>query len=170
IKLRFKDKLSSYGLGLGDIKLGAVFFGLVVLITLPLFFFGARSPAMWAEYPLIYQGMDTAQIKEVFTWPSFLTYELIYGSFFFVIEFTFRAYMLFGLEQQFGRYTVLIQMLSYTAWHLPKPTAELLGTPVFGFTVAAVTLRLRSVWYVFLAHWLLNIIIDILILWNRGVI
>jgi hypothetical protein len=170
IKFRFRERLSDYGLGLGDVKLGAAFCGLVLLLSLPLFYFSSRSPQIWAEYPLIYQGMDAAEIKQVFNWSSFLLFEMMYVSFFFVIEFTFRGYMLFGLEQQFGRYTVLIQMLSYTAWHLPKPTGELLGTPVFGFAVAAVTLRLRSVWYVFFAHWLLNIFLDLMILWNRGVI
>jgi hypothetical protein len=61
-------------------------------------------------------------------------------------------------------------MLSYTAWHLPKPTAERVGTPIWGFATAAVTLRVGSVWYVFAGHWLLNIFLDILILVNRGVI
>jgi uncharacterized protein len=170
IKLKFKESLKSYGLGLGDVKLGLSFLGLLIVASLPLFFFGARSPEMWAEYPLIYRGMDVAQIQQVFTWQSFLAYELIYASFFFVIEFTFRSYMLFGLREKFGMYAILIQMLSYTAWHLPKPVPELLGTPVWGFTVAAVTLRVQSVWYVFIAHWLLNIFLDTMILINRGVI
>src|SRR5262249_49379618 len=98
------------------------------------------------------------------------SYELIYASFFFIIEFVFRGYMLFGLRERFGLYAILIQMLSYTAWHLPKPVTELIGTPVWGFAVAVVTLRVRSLWYVFLAHWLLNIFLDTMILVNRGII
>ena len=78
--------------------------------------------------------------------------------------------MLFGLREKFGFYAILIQMLSYTAWHLPKPFPELIGTPLRGFAVAAVTLRVGSVWYVFLAHWLLNIFLDTMILVQRGVI
>ncbi|HEX7452911.1 MAG TPA: CPBP family glutamic-type intramembrane protease, partial [Polyangiaceae bacterium] len=58
----------------------------------------------------------------------------------------------------------------YTAWHLTKPTTELIGTPIWGFVVAAVTLRLNSLWYVFLAHWLLNMFMDTLILVHLGVI
>jgi len=170
IKLRFKDRLVDYGLGLGDVKLGMVFMGVLIVVCLPFFFFGARNHAMWVEYPLIYRGMDVEQIKQQFTWQSFLCYELIYASFFFVIEFIFRGYMLFGLQERFGLYSVLIQMLSYTAWHLPKPVPELITTPVWGFVVAAVTLRARSLWYVFVAHWLLNIFLDAMILVNCGVI
>ena len=170
IKFRFKESLKSYGLGLGDVRLGLTFVAVLIIISLPLFYFGSRNPQMWVEYPLIYRGMDVAQIRQQFQWHSFLLYELIYASFFFVIEFTFRGYMLFGLRERFGLYVILIQMLSYTAWHLPKPVPELLGTPVWGFAVAAVTLRARSLWYVFIAHWLLNIFLDVMILVNRGVI
>jgi hypothetical protein len=170
IKLRFKESLADYGLGLGDAKLGLTFLGLLLLINAPLFYFATLGQEMQAEYPLIYQGMDTAQIKQQFQWQTFIVYELVYSSFFFAIEFVFRSYMLFGLREKFGLYSILIQMLSYTAWHLSKPLPELIGTPAWGFATAAVTLRVRSVWYVFLAHWLLNIFLDTMILVNRGVI
>ncbi|HLG14600.1 MAG TPA: CPBP family intramembrane glutamic endopeptidase [Blastocatellia bacterium] len=169
IRFRFKESLSKYGLGLGDVRLGLLFMAVLIVVSLPLFFFGARSPQMQAEYPLIYRGLDVAQIRQQFQWQSFLLYELIYASFFLVIEFTFRGYMLFGLREKFGLYSILIQMLSYTAWHLAKPVPELIGTPVWGFAVAAVTLRVRSIWYVFVAHWLLNVFLDVMILINIGV-
>jgi len=109
-------------------------------------------------------------MKREFSWQVFIAYELVYASFFFVVEFIFRGYMLFGLREKFGEYAVLIQMLSYTAWHLPKPVTELIGTPLWGFAVAAVTLRLNSLWYVFMAHWLLNVFMDTLILFRQGVL
>ena len=170
IRFRFKESVKSYGLGLGNVRLGLTFLAVLILIGLPLFYFGARNAQMWVEYPLIYRGMDVAQIKQQFQWHSFLLYELIYASFFFATEFIFRGYMLFGLRERFGLYAILIQMLSYTAWHFPKPVPELIGTPVWGFGVAAVTLRVKSLWYVFIAHWLLNIFFDVMILVNRGVI
>jgi membrane protease YdiL (CAAX protease family) len=170
IKLRFHERLSDYGLGAGNVKLGLTFFAVVVAISLPLFYLGAKNPTMQANYPMIYVGMTVEQIKQVFNWRDFLTYEIIYASFFFVIEFVFRGYMLFGLREKFGAYAILIQMLSYTAWHLCKPIPELVTTPVWGFAVAAVALRVRSVWYVFAAHWLLNIFLDVMILKQLHVI
>jgi len=35
----------------------------------------------------------------------------------------------------FGRYALMIQMLSYTAWHLGKPLPELWGTVVWGLVL-----------------------------------
>jgi membrane protease YdiL (CAAX protease family) len=74
------------------------------------------------------------------------------------------------MQDRFGRYAVLFQMLSYTAWHLVKPLPELSGTLLWGFATAAVTLRARSVWYVFIAHWLLNIFMDTMVLFRQGVL
>jgi len=170
IKFRFRESLSNYGLGLGNIRLGLVSMAIIIVVCLVPFYFGAKDESMMAEYPMLYQGLSTEQIKANFTWGSFLAYQLIYASFFFVIEFTFRGYLLFGLREKFGLYAVLTQMLSYTAWHLPKPVPELLGTPVWGFAVAAVSLRCGSMWYAFLAHWLLNVYLDIMILVNKGII
>jgi membrane protease YdiL (CAAX protease family) len=147
-----------------------VFTLLLIVVSIGPFIFASRDPAMCEEYPLLYRGLSLAQKHAQFSWGSFLSFELAYASFFFIIEFTFRGYLLFGLRAQFGEYAVLIQMLSYTAWHLSKPTTELIGTPLWGFIVAAVTLRLNSLWYVFIAHWLLNILLDTLILAHIGVI
>ena len=125
---------------------------------------------MWHEYPMLYAGLSDEQLRTAFDWTTYIEYELLYALFFFVIEFTFRGYLLFGLKDQFGgAYAILIQMLPYVAWHLAKPLAEVWPTPVWGFVVAAVTLRVGSVWYIFFAHWLLNIFMDSMILMNRGI-
>src|SRR5436190_16457724 len=151
IKFRFKERLTDYGLDLGNVRLGLAFFLLLIVIDLPLFYFGTRAHDMWAEYPLLYRGLSDQQIVQSFRWSSFIGFELLYASFFFVIEFTFRGYMLFGLKDRFGLYAVLFQMLSYTAGHLPKPQTEFIATPLWGFAVAAVSLRVGSIWYVFAA-------------------
>ena len=170
IRLRFHQRLSDYGLGLGNVRLGVVFTLLLIVVSIVPFLFASHDAAMSQEYPLLYRGLSLEQRRAAFSWAGFLGFELVYASFFFVIEFIFRGYLLFGLRPQFGEYAVILQMLSYTAWHLTKPTTELLGTPIWGFVVAAVTLRVNSMWYVFVAHWLLNVLLDTLILLHQGVI
>jgi len=170
IRFRFKERLSDYGLGRGDMRLGLVFTATLIVTCVVPFTFASNDKSMWQEYPLLYQGLSVEQMRAQFQWSSFVAYELVYASFFFIIEFIFRGYLLFGLRERFGQYAVLVQMLSYTAWHLPKPITELVGTPIWGFAVAAVTLRLGSLWYVFLAHWLLNVFMDTLILAHQGVL
>ena len=65
----------------------------------------------------------------------------------------------------FGIYAILIQMLSYTMWHISKPTPELMGTIVWGVALGAVALKIRSIWPIIAVHWILNVFVD-LVLWN----
>jgi membrane protease YdiL (CAAX protease family) len=169
IRLRFKERLRDYGLGAGDVRLGLTFALVLASVCLVPFLLASGNPAMRAEYPLLYRGLDPAQIRDAFSWPRFVVYELLYATFFFCIEFTFRGYLLFGLRERFGSYAILVQMLPYTAWHLPKPVVELAGTPLWGFAVAAITLRVGSIWYVFAVHWLLNVVMDTAIVLRLGV-
>ena len=101
--------------------------------------------------------------------------------FFISIEFIFRGYLLFGLASTrdidvpgmragvagplfFGKYAILVQMLSYTAWHLGKPLPELWGTLAWGLAAGATAYAVRSIWPVVLSHWLLNVFLDAVIL------
>jgi uncharacterized protein len=170
IRFGFKQPLSKFGLGRGNSELGLKVMLLAFAIGIPLYFAASRLPVMWDEYPLLYRGLTTNEIVQRFTWSQFVVYELLYFAFFLVIEFSFRGYMLFGLESRFGAHTILIQMLPYTIWHLSKPVPELLGTPLWGLVTGALGLRVRSVWYIVTAHWVLNVFLDTMILIHRGVI
>jgi len=170
IHFHFKQSLKDYGLGLGDRRVGAWFTLAFVALTIVPFYLTAKNPVMWSQYPLVYQGLSTAQIKAHFSWSAFLRYELVYALFFFVIEFTFRGYLLFGLKPELGLLSVLVQTLPYITWHLAKPPAEVLPTPIWGFVVGAATFRIGSIWYIFAAHWLLNVFMDTMILHLRGVL
>jgi membrane protease YdiL (CAAX protease family) len=169
IKFVFHEPLSEFGLGIGDIKLGSALTLALIVVSVPLFWFGSTSDSMKLEYPMLYRGLPGPLRVQQFTWGAFILYEATYAVFFLTIEFIFRGYLLFGLSRRFGRYAVLFQMLSYTAWHLAKPLPELSGTLLWGFATAAVALRARSLWYVFIAHYLLNIVLDCMILHSQGV-
>lgn len=178
----FKQKLTDYGLGLppkGRRRLAVITFLMLIGVTLPFFALGSRDPNMQAVYPF-YRPFDN--------FGQFLLYELTYLPFFIAIEFIFRGYLLFGLSgvtdeeiaaqralraqndtgvpgiYYFAHYALLIQMLSYTAWHLGKPLAELWGTVVWGLAAGATAYAIRSIWPIILAHWLLNVVLDLMIL------
>jgi len=179
IKFVFKQPLSKYGLGLppkGRRKLAVVTFVFLVVVSLPAFFIGAGNHEMQLTYPLFRPFMNVGE---------FIVYEVSYLLFFIVIEFTFRGYLLFGLagirdpnvkpdrrDAQFylDRYGLLIQMLSYTAWHLGKPLPELWGTVIWGLAAGATAYTIRSVWPIILAHWLLNVFMDATIVISLGLI
>lgn len=177
IKFVYRQPLASYGLGLpprSRWKLAVQSFLFVTAGSLPFFWFGSRLSEMRALYPL-YRPFDSTL--------SFILYELSYLLFFIAIEFIFRGYLLFGLagtqddentghngeaasapqKLYFGKYALLIQMLSYTAWHLGKPAQELWGTLIWGLTAGATAYTVRSIWPIVISHWLLNVFIDALV-------
>ena len=175
IKYGFKQPLRNYGLGLPPKSRRALAvwtFLTLTLLSLPAFWLATNDPSMRAIYPL-YRG-EFANIA------SLALYEITYLPFFIAIEFIFRGYLLFGLAGvqddeikllrggfpgvfYFHRYALLIQMLSYTAWHLGKPLSELWGTLIWGLAAGATAYAVRSIWPIVLSHWLLNIVLDALI-------
>jgi hypothetical protein len=175
IKLVYKQPLSRYGLGLppkGRRALAAKGFLTLTLLSLPAFWFASTDESMRQLYPFFRPFPSVG---------SFIAYSLVYLLFFLAIEFIFRGYLLFGLEHvldeetgqseggvagefYFGKYALLIQMLSYTAWHLGKPLPELWGTLVWGLAAGALAYTVRSIWPVVLAHWLLNVFFDAIVL------
>jgi Type II CAAX prenyl endopeptidase Rce1-like len=178
IKLVFKHDLRDYGLGLpGRENRKLTVFATLFLfaVSLPAFLLSTGDSGMEATYPLYRGEFDNG-------W-EFAIYELGYLVFFVVIEFIFRGYLLLGLFNVkdrvayselvtgergpllFGYYAIFISMLSYTAWHLGKPTPELWGTLIWGAVAGAVVLLIRSIWPLVAVHWLLNVILD-LILWK----
>lgn len=186
VKFVFKQSLKDYGLGLpprGKRRLAMMTFIMLVVVALPAFALGTVDPGMRATYPFY----------RPFTSPGqFVLYELTYLPFFIAIEFIFRGYLLFGLAgvrddeaettppehiasdtgvpgvYYFAHYALLIQMLSYTAWHLGKPLPELWGTVIWGLAAGATAYAIRSLWPIILAHWLLNVFLDIFILQSMG--
>jgi hypothetical protein len=181
IKFGFKQSLSDYGLGLppkGRRKLAAaVFFTLTIVCLIP-FYIGASDKSMQEVYPFYKNFTSISQ---------FIIYEITYIPFFIAIEFIFRGYILFGLagvkdfevekaggglpgQFYFYRYAILIQMLSYTAWHLGKPLPELWGTPVWGLAAGVCTYSVRSIWPATFSHWILNVFLDAIILSQMKII
>ena len=175
IKFGFKQSFSEFGLGLppkGRRALAFWSFLILMLISLPAFYLGAQDAGMQQVYPFFKSFANLEQ---------FIIYELTYLPFFIAIEFIFRGYLLFGLwgtrdnevskagsgvpgDLFFGKYAILISMLSYTAWHLGKPIPELYGTLIWGLAAGSLAYACRSIWPVVLSHWLLNVFLDAVII------
>lgn len=176
----FKQPLSMYGLGLppkGKRMTGLVFFlSLVIVFAYP-FYIASKNHgdnSMQSVYPFYKTFKDPGQ---------FILYELSYFPFFLAIEFIFRGYLLFGLADNgfsstdkngitttfsVGIYAVVISMLAYNVWHIGKPLTEMWSTPVWGLICGIGAYKLRSIWPVLMAHWLLNVFLDAMILSHIG--
>jgi membrane protease YdiL (CAAX protease family) len=182
IKLRFKEKIRDYGLGLppkDQRKKAWVAFWSTLILTSIFVVFTSFNEATQMEYPLFVQRNELGDVVYTISlWWEFIIYEIIYFLFFVTIEFAFRGYQLFGLHSikidkslkksqpsnlRFGLYAILIQMLAYTTWHYGKPVPEMVGTVIWGICIAAIVLRIRSLWPIIISHWLYNVLMDVLI-------
>jgi len=174
VTVGFKERLRDYGLG--GPKPGQWPFTLASSLLLaafayPLMYRAAKFPSMAALYPLF---------RDFRSLSDFVYFELGYFAFFLAIEFMFRGYLLLGLygaHQSGGvraareaqdpplltHYSIVVSMLSYTAWHLGKPLPELWSTAVWGVVTGAIVLRSGTIWPVLLIHWSMNVLLDYVI-------
>jgi membrane protease YdiL (CAAX protease family) len=70
--------------------------------------------------------------------------------------------MLFGLEEKFGYYAVLIQMIPFLILHNGKPAPETFGAILGGIALGILALRTRSIYYCVITHMSVMFSIDLI--------
>jgi membrane protease YdiL (CAAX protease family) len=144
IKFGFREKLSNYGLKIGDYKVG-IFISILFIFLMIIIIWFASSSTLFAEnYPLLNSAKNS--------WNTFLVYELTLLIYMVAWEFFWRGFMLFGLENKFGYYSVLIQMVPFVILHNGKPFLETFGAIFGGIALGVLALRTRSVYYCIITH------------------
>jgi len=159
IKFVLKGKISDYGLKKGDFKFGMTsFIILLPIIALALLLPSSKMPQFKAEYPLY------ALAGKTFSWV--LLYEIMYGLYYIGFEFFFRGFMLFGLKDRLGEWNaILIQTIPSVLIHIGKPEGEIFASIFSGILFGAMVLKSKSIYYIFLLHWLIGVSLDLLILY-----
>jgi len=153
IKLIFKEKLSDYGFTFGDKKFGLITAGLFFAVMFVIVWIVSSSQAFAITYP---QG--GAVLKD--NLGLFLLYELCILVYMLGWEFLWRGYMLFGLKEKLGYYTIFIQMIPFFILHKGKPEIELFASIFAGIILGIQALRSRSFIYSWILHWLVMLSID----------
>jgi membrane protease YdiL (CAAX protease family) len=144
IKFILKENLKDYGLISGDFKVGLAFSSIFFFIMLPVIWFFSASPEFSEKYPHL--------LSTRISWGIFFIYES--GMLLYMIswEFIWRGFMLFGLKDKFGYYSVLIQMIPFVILHNGKPVPETFGAIAGGIALGVLALRTNSVFYCILTH------------------
>jgi len=144
IRFVIKEKVSGYGMKVGDWQTGLKLSVIFLLIMLPLVWFFSSSPDFVSNYP---------QLLSVRTaWNLFFIYEAGMLIYMFAWEFIWRGFTLFGLEEKFGYYAVLIQMIPFVILHNGKPMAETFGAILGGIALGVLAFRTRSFLYGVIVH------------------
>lgn len=109
---------------------------------------------------LFFLGIATAYysstIEETLEYYSLFDFNINFVSSWIVslvgVEFFFRGFMLFGLENRFGKYSTIIQAIPYMLIHLGKPWTEFYFSFFVGIIFALINLRGRSFMPSFIVH------------------
>ncbi|GMU96706.1 CPBP family intramembrane glutamic endopeptidase [Ignavibacterium album] len=144
IKLFFKERIADYGFNPGNWKLGISFSIVFLLIMIPVIWFISASDVFIQKYPHLSSARES--------WKIFFVYEL--GMLIYMIgwEYFWRGFMLFGLEEKFGFYSIFIQMIPFVILHNGKPFIETLGAIPGGIALGWLALRTRSFYYCVVVH------------------
>ena len=144
IRFVLKEKISSYGMKAGDWKTGVKLSLIFFIIMLPLIWFFSSSSDFVSDYPHLLSVRTN--------WQTFYIYETGMLIYMFAWEFIWRGFTLFGLEEKFGYYAVLIQMIPFVILHNGKPMAETFGAILGGIALGILAFRTRSFWYGVIVH------------------
>jgi CAAX protease family protein len=153
IVIFLKDKPKNYGLKVGDYKAGLKISVYIILIMIIISWFVSSSSAFQETYPLLRRTRES--------WNLFFIYESGLILYLFAWEFIWRGFMLFGLEEKFGYYAVLIQMIPFVILHNGKPFMETFSAILGGIALGILAFRTRSIIYCVIVHIGVMFIIDL---------
>ena len=148
-------RASGLGLGLGDWRRGFLLLAIGVPLAALAGWLASREPAMRAVYPL---SEDLARDS----FPAYAGLQLLYiGAW----EVLFRGVLLFGLRGIWGEHpsNALQTSLSVVA-HFGRAAYETFSALPAGFVFGWLGLRLGSIWYVAVIHWVVGVSMDWFIL------
>ncbi|HEY9189221.1 MAG TPA: CPBP family intramembrane glutamic endopeptidase [Ignavibacteria bacterium] len=154
IKFFLKEKLSNYGIILGDKKIGFSITIISILVMLPILWFVSSLPGFINSYP------QCSDVKN--NWLLFLIYEFCFFLYMIGWEFVWRGYMLFGLKEKFGYYAIFIQMIPFTILHNGKPELETFSAIIAGIFLGILAIRTGSFWYGVFIHTTVMFSIDLI--------
>lgn len=139
--------LTYYGL---TINPSTTLFSIVWIVTLsvlvmPLAYLSGKKPKNFDNYPQIRAKHWTKKI--------FIINLLGWAIYLFGYEFLFRGVLLFPLSESIGIWpAITINVVIYSATHIPKGLDETIGAIPLGFVLCVLTLLSGTIWIAFLVH------------------
>lgn len=154
VRYVLKEPAMKYGLGTGRWRLGLNVSVILWLIMLPVLWIVSADPGFQALHP----APNTAKTD----WMLFAIFEVCSIVYLTGWEFIWRGYVLFGLEEHFGYFAVIIQMIPFALLHVGAPEMEAYGAMVAGIGLGMLAFATRSFWYGVAAHALVLSTMDLL--------
>ncbi len=162
IKLVFREKLSDYGLRAGKLFRDYKLYLVMLLIMIPLVWYFSMTEGFQYRYPFYRLSSNES------LWPNFWIWQGLYLFQFFCLEFFFRGFMVHGLKQRFGYYSVFVMTIPYCMIHFGKPMPETIAAIIAGIVLGTLSLKSRTIWMGVIIHYSVAIAMDFSALWQKG--
>lgn len=162
IRFVFRQKLSDYGFSRGSLFKGYKIYLLFFAVMVPLILLFSMSGDFQYRYP--FYRLSAGENL----WPFFWIWQLLYFLQFVALEFFFRGFMVHGLKQQFGYYSVFIMTIPYCMIHFGKPMPETIAAIIAGIVLGTLSLKSKTIWMGVLIHYTVAISMDLAALWQKG--
>ncbi len=162
VKYYLKESILDYGLRWGKMKIG-IALTIILVVLIPIVSYSlAENPDLALEYPL-------SKLISI-SWLLFISYESAYFFYFFAYEIMMRGYLQWGLKRESTTnkgivMILIIQTTISTLFHIGKSPTEMISALAFGPILGYAALKLDSIWYGMIIHFVLNIFNDYFILY-----
>ena len=159
-----RQRLTDYGLGLGDrrfwLPLTALIFAIQIVVVV---FYLSNDPAYIRRYPSLDQARQGGAVFWIWE-GSRVLYMLSW-------EFLFRGYLLFALARRLGLLACAVQTVPFTLMHIvsAKPISEIYFTIASGLFSGLLSLKSRTVWPVVWLHAAGAVLLDIMLVYGKQV-
>lgn len=165
IKLAWKENLADFGLKFSSEAGFGRLLAACVAVMLPLTYFMSLTAGFAAKYPFlqIYNG-------EPYIGRTLLIWELIYFIQFFGLEFFFRGFLVHTLKRSLGLYAIFVMTVPYCMIHFGKPPAETISAIIAGIFLGWLSYKNGSIWLGLILHCVVAFSMDVLALWNKGLL
>lgn len=165
IKFVQKRKLSEIGLGFTVEKEFVPILLKCVVIMLPLIYLMSLTNGFASKYPFlkVYNG-------DPYFSSTLLIWELVYFFQFFGLEFFFRGFLLHSFKPSLGFYSILAMTVPYTMIHFQKPVAETFAAIFAGIFLGWLSYKNGTIWIGLVLHCIVAFSMDILALYNKGLL
>ena len=139
--------------------------GLCIAIMLPITYLMSLTAGFAAKYPFlrVFNG-------DPYFSATLLVWELVYFFQFFGLEFFFRGFLVHSLKPSLGLYSVLVITVPYCMIHFQKPMPETFAAIIAGLFLGWISYKNGTIWLGLLLHCTVAFSMDILALYNKGLL
>jgi membrane protease YdiL (CAAX protease family) len=164
IRLVFKDKIQNYGLKIKGMFTGWKIYVAMYLFMLPLIYVMSRNDEFLNTYPFYRIKSKDDLLPYLGIW------EVAYIIQFIALEFFFRGFLVLGLKEKLGIYSICVMIIPYCMIHFSKPLPECVGSIFAGLILGWMSYKTNSVIMGAMLHISVALSMDFLSLWHRGLI